>query len=51
MMFPWMTYMGSLGNGEFDFAGEMSALTQTRDNAYNPIQGEVLHRQTEQEAL
>ena len=39
MMFPWMTYMGWLGHGAFDFAGDMSALVQKRDNAYNPIQG------------
>ena len=39
IMFPWMMYMGSLGNGEFDFAGDMSALVQKTDNAYNPIQG------------
>ncbi|OPB95787.1 hypothetical protein BAS10_09080 [Elizabethkingia meningoseptica] len=38
-MFPWMTYMGSLGHGKFDFAGDMSALVQKTDNAYNPIQG------------
>ncbi|WPO81512.1 RHS repeat-associated core domain-containing protein [Chryseobacterium sp. JJR-5R] len=38
-MTPWMMYMGSLGHGEFDFAGDMSALTQKTDNAYNPIQG------------
>jgi len=39
IMFPWMTYMGSLGHGEFDFAGDMSALVQKTDNAYSPIQG------------
>lgn len=39
IMFPWMTYMGSLGHGEFDFAGDMSALVQQTDNNYAPIQG------------
>jgi len=38
-MTPWMTYMGWLGHGSFDFAGDMSALVQETDNAYNPIQG------------
>ncbi|WP_407478963.1 RHS repeat domain-containing protein, partial [Elizabethkingia anophelis] len=39
IMTPWMLYMGWLGHGDFDFAGEMSALVQKTDNAYNPIQG------------
>ncbi|WP_314244828.1 RHS repeat-associated core domain-containing protein [Empedobacter tilapiae] len=39
MMFPWMTYMGSLGHGEFDFAGLMSSISQQTENNYAPIQG------------
>ena len=39
MMFPWMTYMGSLGHGEFDFAGLMSSVSQKTENNYAPLQG------------
>lgn len=37
-MTPWMTYMGMLGHGEFDFAGDMGALVQEGDN-YPPMVG------------
>ncbi|QQQ30447.1 RHS repeat-associated core domain-containing protein [Chryseobacterium indoltheticum] len=37
-MTPWMTYMGMLGHGDFDFAGEMGALVQEGGN-YPPSQG------------
>ena len=32
-------YLGLLGHGEFDFAGDMSALLQQTSNAYSPLQG------------
>ncbi len=35
----YFTYGIGLGHREFDFAGDMSALVQKTDNAYNPIQG------------
>nr|WP_314493775.1 DUF6443 domain-containing protein [uncultured Chryseobacterium sp.] len=38
IMFPWMTYMGSLGHGEFDFAGEMGALVRGGEN-YPALRG------------
>lgn len=38
IMFPWMSYMGSLGNGEFDFAGEMGDLVRTGEN-YPALRG------------
>ncbi len=37
-MAPWMAYMGSLGNGEFDFAGEMGGIVQEGGN-YPPLKG------------
>ncbi len=37
-MTPWMTYMGWLGHGSFDFAGTMTAVTQEGGN-YPSSQG------------
>ena len=38
IMAPWMMYMGSLGHGQFDFAGDMGAAVQEGGN-YPPSQG------------
>ncbi|AKK73672.1 hypothetical protein OK18_14630 [Chryseobacterium gallinarum] len=38
IMAPWMMYMGSLGHGQFDFAGDMGAVVQEGGN-YPPSQG------------
>ncbi|MDR6528982.1 RHS repeat-associated protein [Chryseobacterium rhizosphaerae] len=38
IMTPWMMYMGSLGHGQFDFAGDMGAVVQEGGN-YPPSQG------------
>lgn len=39
-MTPWMLYMGSLGNGEFDFADYMgSVVSKDKGNNYPPLRG------------